>query len=62
MNNRGLEPKASDWNKCSMELYTKKGDGWRLKWDALKAIMSRVSEAIYLGIVTLLNNVHHEVD
>ena len=57
MNNRGLQPKASDWNEHAMELYTKKGDGCRLKWGALKKTMSRVSEAIYLGIVTILTNV-----
>jgi len=27
MNNRGLEPKASDWNERAMELYTKRGGG-----------------------------------
>lgn len=56
MNNRGLEPEASGWNERTVELYTKKGDGWRLKWGAPKETISRGSEAIYLGIVTLLTN------
>lgn len=55
-NNRGLEAKASDGNKHTAEPYSRKGDGWRLKWHTLKTKVSRVSDAIYLGIITLLTN------
>lgn len=45
---RGLEYERAE------ELYTGRGDGWRLKWGTLTETMSRGSEAIYLGIVALL--------